>query len=441
MHNRSEYRKSDECTVMQCDNIYIYMSEKLDIAKTKVNVKSEYGHLNAVLLHRPGIEIERMTPMTAADALYSDILCKHIVDNEYANFSGVFEKWTQVYYVEDLLAQLLDNATIRQQMIVDCCLLDDCMFLEDYLLQMPSRQLAKGLIEGVEYREGIDPKQFAESRYTLKPLYNLFFTRDASSSMYNEVLINSMSFKVRQRETVIYRAIFQHIFGANLVCAMDADVEARTEGGDVQIAGPDFLCIGQGIRTNPKGIQFLAEKFAKERPQFRILTQELPHHPDSFIHLDMVHTFLGAHDLMVYKPMIDKTGLFAGKATTLITCDNGKITYKEMPNMLEGLKACGMEMQPVFCGGGDFWYQDRDQWHSGANFFALDDGKIIGYERNQHTIEALNKAGFEVLAAEDVCSGKVDMHEHKKFVVTFKASELPRGGGGARCMTMPINRD
>lgn len=417
------------------------MSEIIDIAETKVNVRSEYGHLNAVLLHRPGVEIERMTPATANEALYSDILCKHIVDKEYANFCGVFEKWTKVFYVEDLLAQLMDMPAVRAEMVRECCRLDECEFLVDYLMQLDSRSLAKGLIEGVDYREGVDPKQFAEGRYTLKPLYNLFFTRDASSSVYDEVLINSMSFRVRQRETVIYRAIFKHIFQANTICAMDADPDGRTEGGDVQIAGPDFLCIGQGIRTNPKGINYLAEKFAKERPQFRILTQELPHHPDSFIHLDMVHTFLGAHDLMVYKPMIDKTGLFAGKATTLITCDNGKITYKEMPNMLEGLKACGMEMEPVFCGGGDLWYQDRDQWHSGANFFALDDGKVIGYERNLHTIEALSKAGFDVLPAEDVCSGKINMHDYKKFVVTFKASELPRAGGGARCMTMPINRD
>ena len=186
---------------------------------------------------------------------------------------------------------------------------------------------------------------------------------------------------------------------------------------------------------------FLAEKFAKERPKFNILTQELPHKPDSFIHLDMVHTFLGKHQLMVYPPLLDKTGLFAGKSTTLITCDNGNISTKEYPNMLEGLKACGMEMEPVMCGGFDSWYQDREQWHSGANFFALDDGKVIGYERNVRTIEALSHAGFAVLDADEVCAGRVNMKDYDKFVVVFKASELPRAGGGARCMTMPINRD
>ena len=408
---------------------------------TKVNVSSEYGHLNAVLLHRPGIEIERMTPSNAAEALFSDILSKHIVDKEYASFAGVFEKWCKVYYVEDVLEQLMDNDDVRQYLVAQSCRLDGCEGLADQLMEHDSRRLAKELIEGVPFHADTDPKELSERRYTLQPLYNLFFTRDASSSVYNEVLINSMSFPVRQRETLLYRAIFEYFFSTKTFCGQDVNTSARTEGGDVQVAADNLLCIGEGIRTNRKGIMFLAEKFAKERPKFNILTQELPHKPDSFIHLDMVHTFLGKHQLMVYPPLLDKTGLFAGKSTTLTTCDNGNISTKEYPNMLEGLKACGMEMEPVMCGGFDSWYQDREQWHSGANFFALDDGKVIGYERNLYTIENLNNAGFSVLDADDVCSGKVNMNDYEKFVVTVKASELPRAGGGARCMTMPINRD
>ena len=363
---------------------------------TKVNVSSEYGHLNAVLLHRPGIEIERMTPSNAAEALFSDILSKHIVDKEYASFAGVFEKWCKVYYVEDVLEQLMDNDDVRQYLVAQSCRLDGCEGLADQLMEHDSRRLAKELIEGVPFHADTDPKELSERRYTLQPLYNLFFTRDASSSVYNEVLINSMSFPVRQRETLLYRAIFEYFFSTKTFCGQDVNTSARTEGGDVQVAADNLLCIGEGIRTNRKGIMFLAEKFAKERPKFNILTQELPHKPDSFIHLDMVHTFLGKHQLMVYPPLLDKTGLFAGKSTTLITCDNGNISTKEYPNMLEGLKACGMEMEPVMCGGFDSWYQDREQWHSGANFFALDDGKVIGYERNVRTIEALSHAGFAV---------------------------------------------
>ena len=417
------------------------MTEKNDKEKTTVNVSSEFGRLNAVLLHRPGIEIERMTPENANEALYSDILSKHIVDKEYAAFSGVLEKWTKVYYVEDILEDMMENDDVRQLIVNQSCAIDHCEHLVDELMVHPSSQLAKELIEGVPYHDDTDPLHFKQSRYTLKPLYNLFFTRDASSSVYNEVLINSMSFKVRQRETLIYRAIFENYFGAHTFCAMDGNPNARTEGGDVQIAAPDLLCIGLGIRTNYKGIKYLADKFARERGNFRILVQELPHKPDSFIHLDMVHTFLGNHQCMVYPPMLDKTGIFAGKSTTLIDIEGGRMKVTECDNLLKGLKACGMDMEPVFCGGPDQWYQDREQWHSGANFFALGDGKVIGYERNVNTIESLDRAGFSVLDADEVCAGKVKMDDYEKFVVTFKASELPRAGGGARCMTMPINRD
>lgn len=416
------------------------MTNKKDTKQTTVNVTSEYGHLNAVLLHRPGIEIERMTPSNAAEALYSDILSKHIVDKEYAAFSGVFEKWTKVYYVEDVLAELMDDDDTRESLVRESCMLDDCPHLVDELLLHDSRRLAKELIEGVGYHVDTDPVRFAESRFTLKPMYNLFFTRDASSSVFDEVLINSMSFKVRQRETLLYRAIFEKYFHTNTFSVMDTDAAARTEGGDVQIASPDLLCIGEGIRSNHKGIMTLARRYAKQRPHFRILVQQLPRKPESFIHLDMVYTFLGSHQCMVFEPMLAKTGVFAGKATTLIECDNGKITTKEYGNILQGLKACGMDMEPVFCGGIDCWYQQREQWHSGSNFFALDDGKVIGYERNRYTIEALSNAGFAVLDAEEVCSGKVKIQDYEQCVVTFRASELPRGGGGARCMTMPINR-
>ena len=410
-----------------------------NITPCKVGVSSETGTLRAVLLHRPGVEIERMTPLNASHALYSDILNKPIVDTEYAHFSGVLEKWTKVYYVEDILEVLLEDEWLRRTLVEMSCDMDNCDDdVASCLLALDNHRLASVLIEGYEDPEwdGLD-----DDRYILKPLYNLFFTRDASSTVYDRVLINSMSFDVRQRETLIYRAIFENFFQVETLNAMSWNHDARTEGGDVQIASPDLLCIGQGIRTNTLGIKYLAQTFARERERFNILVQELPKSPDSFIHLDMVFTFLGKHQCMAFEPMLKKNGLFAGKDTTLISIEKGNISYRKVNNIVDGLNSLGWKIEPVIGGGSDPWVQLREQWHSGANFFSLGDGKIMGYRRNTHTIDALDRAGFAVLNAEDIVSGKVDMKSYDKFVAAFPGSELPRAGGGARCMTMPILRD
>ncbi len=407
----------------------------------EVNVSSETGRLRAVLLHRPGVEIERMTPLNAAHALYSDILSKVNADIEYKRFSSVLERWTQVYYVEDILEQLLLDPAERRSLAtpqVEQWAVDAATRAGQSGDEAVAAQLASILIEGYE-----DPQwdRVSDRRYLLEPLYNLFFTRDASSTVYNRVLINSMSFEVRERETLIYEAIFRHYFKVDMLNTLAWNADARTEGGDVQIAGPDLLCIGQGIRTNAKGIDYLAQTFAAEREHFNILVQELPHEPESFIHLDMVFTFLSQHQCMAFEPMLKKQGLFASKPTTLISIDHGKVTYREVPNMVDGLRSLGWDISPVICGGDDPWMQLREQWHSGANFFALGEGKVLGYRRNVHTIEALDRAGFSVLNADDIISGRLNMEDYDQFVVSFPASELPRAGGGARCMTMPLLRD
>ena len=420
----------------------------------EVNVQSEIGKLNGVILHTPGEEVENMTPENAERALYSDILNLSIARKEYKQLSEVLGKITNTYQVKDLLTNILKDDAIKLEVLNRIEKIEPFIAevtpkgsIKDQLLDEDAENLARLLIEGVEMKRDTLTKFLNKDWYDLRPLHNFFFTRDASMSMYNEVLIGRMANAVRDREAIIMQSIFDFTPGFNtktlsLNTESDPLRKLTIEGGDVQIARDDILVIGNGMRTSTRAIDALMYNFINrnEDKVQHILVQELPHSPESFIHLDMVFTFLDKDKCMVYEPLIMSPGNYQ---TVHIKIQHGKlISIRREKTLLHALKKLGMDLEPVYCGGEDeTWNMEREQWHSGANFFCVAPGKVLGYARNNYTVEAMNNAGFEIIRANDVISNKVDLSKYEKYMITIEGSELPRGGGGARCMTMPINRD
>lgn len=417
----------------------------MNSSKITLNVQSEVGKLDAVLTHYPGPEVENMTPRNAQRALYSDILNLSIARKEYDQLLGVLNKSSKVFEVSDLLVKVLEREDLKEALIKKICSMEQVYGYIDYLMDQPANKLAKMLIEGLPIQINTLTDFLRDEYYALQPLYNFYFTRDPSVIIGNNALICKMANGVRVRESLIMDAIFKSdlLFSTEVINSYDLsqnNCDVKIEGGDVLVIREDILLIGNGSRTSAQGIDMLVKEFCKTGSGSKhVIIQQLPESPESFIHLDMVFTMLDTNTAMVYKPLILENTPYQ---TVHMRIDNGKVVkISSANNILSVTRKLGLEIEPIVCGGkSDEWDQEREQWHSGANFLALAPGKVISYARNIHTLEELNKNGYEVVTASDVMNEKYNLNSSGKCVITIEGSELPRGGGGPRCMTMPLVR-
>ena len=411
--------------------------------ETHINNDSEIGALNAVMVHRPGREIENMTPASAAEVLYDDILNLQLAEREHDQLTGVLRRVADVYEFEDLLRDALADQHMKGLLIDELVKLYDCEELAQELAETEDAALAAQLFQGTPMRKDSLEKFLSPLRHAIPPLPNAFFTRDAVMAVNENVIIGSMAFKARFAEALLLKAIFKYhdkirSDGFYFDGTASTSEKITIEGGDLLVLRNDLIMIGYSERTTTRGIDTLMRAIAEKGGVENFVVVEIPK-SRATIHLDMIFTMVDRDKCVVFSPLI--TGMHKCKAFNVRYEQQLDKRIVENPGVLEALRTQGLDLKPIPCGGENELRQEREQWSSGANFFAMAPGHIIGFEHNQATAEELSSSGFEIVTADRLISEDLSLEPGRPTLVTMHGSELSRGGGGCRCMTMPLNRN
>jgi len=255
------------------------------------------------------------------------------------------------------------------------------------------------------------------------------------------VVVGSMRYRVRWSEEILMKTLFQyHPLLQNDGLLYDGSEERRAgftlEGGDVHVLRPDLVLMGLSERSSPGAFDAMAEQLVQAQGVQHIIAVVLPK-DRAMIHLDMIFTMVDHEHCVVFPPS------FIGPTRSpVLHYQVGRAGIREMPNLFTALREVDLPLEPVFCGGTRRTLQEREQWSSGCNFVCLRPGLVLGYSRNERTCDELvREAGYRVVSALDFLTGRAAIADEEHAVITFEGSELVRGGGGPRCMTLPIRRE
>lgn len=409
----------------------------------EISLNSEIGALQTVVVHTPGQEMENMTPATAAEVLYDDILNLPLALAEHNQLRGVLDQVATVVEFHDLLTEVVGRERVRRALIEELTELFRCPEVFTDLVEMEPEKLAIQLVHGTPKKPDSLEKYLQPSRYAIPPLPNAFFTRDATMCVNDRVVIGSMAYRARAAEALLLKSVFKYhpriqSGGFYYDGTANPDSEVTIEGGDLLVIREDLIVIGYSERTSVAGIDRLMRAIASQGPVTDFIVVEIPK-TRATIHLDMIFTMVDRDQCVVFPPLITGNQRCRAFHCRFGTGEGARI--EEYPDVLAALAAQGVDLAPVACGGQDSFHQEREQWASGANFFAFGPGRILGYKHNMYTLEALSSAGFDVLDAEDLLEGRSELPAEGRVVVSIDGAELSRGGGGCRCMTMPLARD
>ncbi|WP_377867029.1 arginine deiminase [Bacillus sp. R86525] len=406
--------------------------------KHPIHVTSEIGELQTVLLKRPGKEVENLTPDYLQQLLFDDIPYLPIIQKEHDYFAQTLRnRGVEVLYLEKLAAEALVDKKLREE-FVDRILEEGQadvnvahQTLKEYLLSFSNEELIQKIMGGVRKSEIETSKkthlyELMEDHYPfyLDPMPNLYFTRDPAASVGDGLTINKMREPARRRESLFMEYIIKYhprFVNHNVPIWLDRDYKFPIEGGDELILNEETIAIGVSARTSAKAIERLAKNlFSRQNKIKKVLAIEIPK-CRAFMHLDTVFTMVD-YDKFTIHPAIQGP---KGNMNIYILekgpdAETLKITHRT--SLMEALKeVLGLsELVLIPCGGGDAIASAREQWNDGSNTLAIAPGVVVTYDRNYVSNTLLREHGIEV--------------------IEVLSSELSRGRGGPRCMSMPIVR-